>query len=78
MQSKDPAQSAIRLNPNNPNHHLWCNNGTWWIHYTLHLSDYTAQRIRKSLGTRNIYTARKRRDELLEALPQDSLTDSQV
>ncbi len=25
-----------------PNHHLWFNHGTWWIHYTIHLPDHTA------------------------------------
>ena len=31
---------AIRIG-SNPNHHLWNNNGTWWLHYTEHLPDYT-------------------------------------
>jgi hypothetical protein len=24
---------AIRLNPGNPDHHIWNNNGTWWLDY---------------------------------------------
>lgn len=47
------------------NHHIWNNNGTWWVHFTLHLPDYTAQRIRKSLRTRDVTEARLRRDSLL-------------
>jgi hypothetical protein len=56
---------AIRLNPANPNHHLWNNNGTWWCHYTEHRPDFTKQRIRASLGTKNLTEARLRRDQLL-------------
>jgi hypothetical protein len=22
--------------PCHPRHHLWCNNGTWWAHDTIH------------------------------------------
>jgi hypothetical protein len=32
---------AIRLNPGNPDHHLWNNNGTWWCHYTVHPTPLT-------------------------------------
>ena len=46
----------------NPNHHIWNNNGTWWLHYTLHLADYTKRRVRESLGTRDLGEARRRRD----------------
>ena len=27
---------AIRLDPANPDHHLWNNNGTWWCHFTIY------------------------------------------
>ncbi len=56
---------AIRTNPGNPNHHLFNNHGTWWCHYTIHRPDYTKQRVRISLRTRNAYTARRRRDRVL-------------
>jgi hypothetical protein len=46
-------------------HHIWNNNGTWWCHYTIHKADYTKQRIRVSLGTRDRQEARRRRDQLL-------------
>jgi hypothetical protein len=59
---------SLRVNPDNPNHHLWNNHGTWWLHYTLHLPDYTAQRIRRSLRTNNLAEARTRRDHHLTAL----------
>ncbi len=49
----------------NPDHHLWNNRGTWWCHFTLHRPDYTAERVRVSLRTRDLAEARCRRDELL-------------
>jgi len=50
------------------NHHIWNNNGTWWVHYTVHLPDYTARRVRRSLRTRDPAEARRLRDELLARL----------
>ena len=62
---------AIRLNPDNPDHHLWNNNGTWFVHYTIHPTLLTKQRFRTSLGTKDLAEARLRRDRLLleERLP---------
>ena len=57
---------SVRVNAKNPDHHLWNNHGTWWLHYTLHLPDYTKRRIRKSLGTNNVLEPRARRDQILE------------
>lgn len=57
---------SLRTDTNNDCHHLYRNNrGNWWIHYTLHLPDHTAHRIRHSLGTRDVAEARRRRDEVL-------------
>ena len=56
---------AIRLNPENPDHHLWNNNGIWFVHYTIRPTPFTKQRIRASLGTKNLTEARARRDKLL-------------
>ena len=55
---------AIRENPANPDHHIWNNNGTWYIHFTLYDTPYTAVRIRRSLRTRCREEARRRRDEI--------------
>ena len=49
----------------NPNHNLWNNNGTWWLHFTYYPTPITKQRVRKSLQTRDIEEARKLRDEFL-------------
>jgi hypothetical protein len=47
----------------NPNHHLWNNHGTWFLCYTEHPTPFTKQRIRRSLKTRSVEEARRRRDE---------------
>jgi hypothetical protein len=56
---------AIRLNPANPDHHLWNNNGTWWCQYTEHPTPFTKERVRASLQTKNLTEARLRRDQML-------------
>jgi hypothetical protein len=56
---------SIRTDEENPNHHLWNNNGTWYIHYTIHPDSLTSERVRRSLGTRDLVTARHRRDQIL-------------
>ena len=56
---------SVRVNPRNPNHHLWNNNGTWFVHYTVYPTPVTKERIRHSLGTRNEREARRRRDRIL-------------
>ena len=48
-----------------PNHHLWLNHGTWWIHYTIHLPDHTKSRHRRNLRTSDLETARRLRDRIL-------------
>lgn len=55
---------SVRIDADNPNHHLWNNNGTWWCHYTVHPTDHTTRRERVSLRTRNVGEARQRRDAL--------------
>ena len=59
---------SVRVNRKNPDHHLWNNHGTWWLHYTLHMDDFTKRRVRKSLGTQDVDEARTRRDEALANL----------
>lgn len=59
------AALAIRVRKDNPNHHLWDNNGTWFIHYTVHQSDFTKSRVRESLGTKSLAAARRLRNRIL-------------
>jgi hypothetical protein len=58
---------AIRKTENR-DHHLWNNNGTYWVHYTEHLPDYTKRRVRRSLHTDSLNIARVLRDSLLSDL----------
>lgn len=55
---------ALRVNNDNPNHHLWNNRGVWWCHLTVHKADATAERLRFSLKTRDVEEARVRRDRI--------------
>jgi hypothetical protein len=52
--------------PDAPNHHLWNNHGTWWIHYTVPHGP-TKEPVRQSLATRCLNEARRKRDALFEA-----------
>ena len=61
-------QLAIRVDADNPDHHLWLNHGTWWIHYTLHLDGTRKRRVRCSLETSDVEQARSERDLLFAAL----------
>ena len=62
------------LSPRTPDagdrHHLWNNNGTWWVHYTLHFG-HRKRRIRRSLKTRSLAEAICRRDELFARSARD-------
>ena len=58
---------SARINTENPRHHLWLNNDTWWCHFVLHF-DCRARRIRRSLGTKSLEEAIKRRDALFANL----------
>lgn len=49
----------------NPDHNIWNNNGTWWAHFTVHLPDRTKERVRVSLGTKDIAEARRQRDFIM-------------
>jgi hypothetical protein len=65
------ALSGIRVRTENPNHHLWNNHGTWFLHYTVHPTPFTKERIRRSLGTKDIGLARERRDAFFSHLAAD-------
>ena len=62
---------SVRIDPSNPDHHLYLNNGTWYIHYTRHAPDYTVHRIRESLKTKDLRVARYRRDLYLNGLAME-------
>ncbi|MDD2764477.1 MAG: hypothetical protein PHE83_10935 [Opitutaceae bacterium] len=62
MSSIDSPRLRVRVRAENPNHHLWNNHGTWFIHYTVHPTPFTKERVRRSLGTPLLAAARERRD----------------
>ena len=59
---------GLRVDAENPNHHLWDNHGTWFLHYTIHPTPFTKERIRRSLGTKDVHVARERRDNFFATL----------
>lgn len=61
---------SARIDDGNPRHHLWCNNGTWWAHYTLHFG-HRKRRIRRSLGTSSAEEAIRRRDTLFAQINRE-------
>ncbi len=69
-------QLSLRVNPENPNHHLWNNNGTWFIHYVVHPTPFTKERIRRSLGTKSLTEARAKRDAILSVQTIPTATEA--
>ena len=63
----------IRVRKLNPNHHLWNNHGTWFLHYTARPNSFTKQRVRRSLGTKNVKVARARRDAFFAHVASESI-----
>jgi len=66
-----PPQLAIRPSRGNPDHHLWDNNGTWFIHYTVYPTPITAERVRLSLRTKDVAEARAKRDALFQRISEE-------
>lgn len=64
----NPNTLAIRVDGSNQDHHLWNNNGTWFVHYTVYPTPITKERVRRSLKTKHVEEARQRRDELFRQL----------
>ena len=68
MSINQPTLPVLRFNAVNPNHHLWHNNGTWFLHYTVYPTPSTKERVRRSLGTKDVSVARERRDSFFQQL----------
>src|SRR5690606_8072466 len=73
-----PALPGIRVRTENPNHHLWNNHGTWFLHYTIHPTPFTKERIRRSLGTKDMLVARERRDAFFANLAESAKANGQT
>jgi hypothetical protein len=63
------AHAATRLDPIDPDHHLWRNGRLFWVAFTVHLPGWKKERIRLSLGTADVVEARRRRDQMLREYP---------
>lgn len=63
---------ATRRTKENPNHHLWNNNGTWWCYFTLRSATDGSKRHRISLKTPDLEAARRRRNGILNDLQTKS------
>ena len=70
------ALPGIRVRAENENHHLWNNHGTWFLHYTVHPTPFTKERIRRSLGTKDVNVARDRRDAFFAQLASEAAKGS--
>lgn len=55
----------LDMSATNPDHHLWNNNGTWWVHATVIHRGLVQERVRRSLKTTDVVEARRRRDLFL-------------
>lgn len=67
-QTAKSARLEMRNSPDNPNHHLWLNNGVWWCHITIRPAGCRTTRKRFSLKTNDIERARTRRDRIITAI----------
>ena len=63
---------SIRIRQENPDHHLWNNHSTWFLHYTVHPTPFTKERIRRSLGTKDVAAARRHRDAFFAQLAAEA------
>jgi hypothetical protein len=50
------------------NHHIWNNNGTYFLHVTLLWNGRKKLRLRKSLRTKDVAEARRLRDHVLDQM----------
>lgn len=67
---------SIRINEENPGHHLWLNHGAYWVHYCI-TDGGRRRRVRFSLETSDFQLACQKRDELFLNLAQKSAGGAQ-
>lgn len=51
-------------------HHIWDNNGTWWVHFSIARARGRSKRMRLSLHTKSRSLARERRDLVMKSTPE--------
>lgn len=67
---KSQEQVKLKIDKDNPNHHIWLNRGVWWCHFTVH-QNAESKRIRFSLKTTDVEVARKRRDKIIYSFQEN-------
>jgi hypothetical protein len=72
MQNEPSLRLVTRRTDTNPNHHIWKNNGTWWIRFTLRSTTGESIRPAYSLKTPDLESARRRRNGILNDLQSNS------
>jgi hypothetical protein len=72
MQTEPSLRLVTRRTDTNPNHHIWKNNGTWWIRFTLRSTAGESIRPAYSLKTADLDAARRKRDRILGAIESKS------
>jgi hypothetical protein len=72
MQNEPFLRLVTRRTDTNPNHHIWNNNGTWWIRFTLRSTEGESIRPAYSLKTPDLDAARRKRDGILADLHANS------
>ena len=63
---------AAALPDSNPNHHIWNNNGTYWLNASIIIRGIIQERIRESLKTKDIKIARRRREQRFSQIASQS------
>ena len=58
---------SVRVRSQNPDHHLFNNNGTWWCHFWAIADGARQQRFRVNLKTKSRLEARFLRNGILKA-----------
>lgn len=53
-------------------HHIWWNRSLYWVHFTVYGDDYTVERMRFSLKTKDKDEAIKRRDIVFAYMEEHS------
>jgi hypothetical protein len=70
--NKSPKRRSAVVDAN-PNHHLWQHGKNWWVYCAVNPTPRTKDKLRRSLSTECVETARFRRDELFRRLQAEGM-----
>jgi hypothetical protein len=68
-----PPKRRHEITATNPNHHLWQHGKNWWVYCAVNPTPRTKDKLRRSLSTECVHTARFRRDELFRRLQAEGM-----